>query len=223
LQIAAILFDLYETLVTERHAPSARASSLGKRLGLDDKAFRMAWKPQRLRVIRGEESFPSALLRIGLALGHSVDPDLAHVIADERRREKAALFRRFDPAALEVLWQLRARGLKLGVISNCFREDVHAWPQCQAAEYFDTAVFSFEVGRAKPDPEIYLEAMHRLGVEAANTAFIGDGGDDELPGAERLGLRTAQATWFRDELPGLPGRIPRLASWSEVLDFARSS
>jgi putative hydrolase of the HAD superfamily len=218
--IAGVLFDLYETLVTERHATPARASSLGERLGLDATAFRKAWKPQRGRIIRGQVSFVDALLEIGAALGRRLDAELVRTLSDERRVEKAALFQRFDPVGLGVLRQLRNRGCRLAVVSNCFAEDVEAWPRCPAAECFDTSVFSFDVGTAKPEPHIYLEAVHRLGVEVSSVVFIGDGGDDELLGAERAGLRAARATWFRGELAGLPRHIPRLSSWSGVLDLA---
>lgn len=218
--ITGILFDLYETLVTERHATPARASSLGERLGLDAVAFRKAWKPQRARIIRGHVSFVDALLEIGAALGRRLDAELVRALSDERRVEKAALFQRLDPVAIGVLRQLRNRGCRLAVVSNCFAEDVGAWPRCPAAECFDTCVFSFEVGTAKPEPHIYLEAKQRLGVDVSNAVFIGDGGDDELLGAERAGLRAAQAAWFRGELAGLPRHIPRLSSWSEVLELA---
>jgi putative hydrolase of the HAD superfamily len=218
--IAAVLFDLYETLVTERHAAPVRASSLGKRLGLDTAAFRRAWKPQRCRVIRGQVSFADALLEIGARLGNTLNVELVHGIVAERRFEKAALFQRVEPGAVEVFLQLRARGIRLGVISNCFEEDVAAWPQCPAAKCVDTSVFSYEVGAAKPEAHIYLEAIRRLGVDGSNVVFIGDGGDDELQGAERVGLRAAQAAWFRGEPADLPAHIPRLSSWSAVLDLA---
>lgn len=218
--IAGVLFDLYETLVTERHATPARASSLGERLGLDAVAFRKAWKRQRARIIRGQVSFVDALLEIGAALGRRLDPELVRTLSEERRVEKAALFQRFDPVAVGVLRQLRHRGCKLAVVSNCFAEDVEAWPRWPAVECFDASVFSFEVGIAKPEPHIYLEAKQRLGVAASDAVFIGDGGDDELLGAERAGLRAAQAAWFRGELAGLPRHIPRLSSWSEVLELA---
>jgi putative hydrolase of the HAD superfamily len=215
-----VLFDLFETLVTERHAPPARASSLGPRLGIDAGVFRGAWKAQRGRVTRGQLTFADALREIGEALGRRLDADLVLALSNERRVQKAAVFQRFDPVALGVLRQLRDRGCSLAVVSNGFAEDVEAWPRCRAAECFDTSVFSFEVGAAKPEPHIYLEAMQRLGVEAPNALFVGDGGDDELLGAERAGLRAAQATWFRGELAGLPRHIPRLSSWSQVLELA---
>ncbi len=218
--IAAVLFDLYETLVTERDARPARASALGERLGLDARVFRRAWRSQRVRVVRGEVSFAGALLEIGAVLGHTLDPARAYELSDERRLEKAALFHRIDQEALATLRRLRDCGCKLAVVSNCFAEDVEAWSGCPAAECFHASVFSFAVGAAKPEPRIYLEATQRLGVEGARAVFIGDGGDDELLGAERAGLRAAQATWFRGEIADLPPHIPRLSSWAAVLTLA---
>jgi putative hydrolase of the HAD superfamily len=218
----AVLFDLYETLVTEQGSAPARASSLGPRLGLDAKAFRAAWRCQRAQVVRGEISFANALLEIGTMLGQRVDPRLAQALSNERRLEKAALFGRIGTDALSTLRQLRQCGYKLAVVSNCFAEDVEAWPACAAAWCFDTTAFSCAVGSVKPEPRIYIEAMQLLGVDPVNAVFIGDGGDDELLGAERAGLRAAQATWFRGERPDLPPHIPRLSSWPAVLAFAKT-
>jgi HAD superfamily hydrolase (TIGR01509 family) len=217
--IAAVLFDLYETLVTERGTTPVRASSLGERLGLDGAAFRKMWKPQRSRVIRGQVSFADGLAQIGVQFGHAVDPVVVRGLCGERAREKSALFERITPDALAVLRQLHDSGIKLAVVSNCFAEDIQAWPRCAAAPWFDAVVCSFDVGAAKPEREIYLEAARRLGVDPAGAVFIGDGGDDELLGAERAGMRSAQAAWFQGEKPGLPESIPRLATWLAVLEL----
>ena len=63
---------------------------------------------------------------------------------------------------------LRSRGLRVGVVSNCIAEDVAAWPHSSLSARADCAVFSFEVGLAKPDREIYGEATRRLEVDAAH-------------------------------------------------------
>jgi putative hydrolase of the HAD superfamily len=215
--IAAVLFDLYETLVTERQTTPVRASSLGERLGLDGAAFRDAWKRQRSRVIHGDVSFPDALVEIGSGLGRTVDSATIRSVCEARRREKAMLFEQVDPDALAAIRELHGQGVKLAVVSNCFAEDVHGWAQCVASPWFDASVFSFDVGAAKPEPQIYLEATRRLRVEPAEALFVGDGGDDELAGAERAGLGAAQAAWFRGPLAGLPAHVPRLSSWQAVV------
>ena len=48
------------------------------------------------------------------------------------------------------------------------------------------------VGLSKPDPQIYELACERLDVEAADCLFVGDGANDELPGAERAGMTALQ-------------------------------
>jgi putative hydrolase of the HAD superfamily len=220
---SGVLFDLYETVVTERATNPTRAGSLGVRLGLDVTAFRKAWIPQRARVIRGQITFADALIEIAAMLGRTVDTSVVCRLSAERRLEKAAVFQTMESDAIKVLRQLHERGFKLAVVSNCFAEDIEGWYRCSASECFDASVFSFEVGAAKPEPEIYRVAMQRLGVECSQAVFIGDGGDDELLGAERAGLRAAQATWFRSELDGLPPHISQLSSWSSVLEFATTA
>ena len=216
--IKAILFDLYETLVTERGTTPVRASSLGDALGLDPTAFRPVWKRLRHRVVRGELSFARALTEVGLQLGIAVDPAVVQGICEGRVREKASLFQQINPELVAVIRRLHDQGIRLAVVSNCFAEDVAAWPSCAMAPWFDAAVFSFEVGAAKPEPAIYLEAAGRLDVEPTDALFIGDGGDDELLGAERAGLRSAQATWFQGGVVGglASTPVPRVSAWQDV-------
>jgi putative hydrolase of the HAD superfamily len=46
--------------------------------------------------------------------------------------------------------------------------------------------------RFETDPRIYEIACERLGVEAGDCLFVGDGANDELPGAERVGMAAVQ-------------------------------
>jgi FMN phosphatase YigB (HAD superfamily) len=82
------------------------------------------------------------------------------------------------------------------LISNAAAEEVSGWSACALAPWFDTVVFSYQVGLVKPDPAIYQLACAQLGVEAARCWFIGDGGSDELQGAALAGLTPGWATWF---------------------------
>jgi putative hydrolase of the HAD superfamily len=43
----------------------------------------------------------------------------------------------------------------------------------------DVAVFSCDVGLAKPDPAIYRVAADRLGADPTDCVFIGGGADDD--------------------------------------------
>lgn len=219
--IKAVLFDLFETLVTEQGTMPSRASSLGAVLGIDGAAFRTAWKRQRPRVLRGHLSFADALVEIGVRLGTAVDPAVVQSVCELRVREKRVCFQQIPLELIAVVRRLHEQGIKLAVVSNCFPEDVDAWSGCAVARYFDTTVFSFEAGVVKPEPRIYLEAVRRIGVEPTHTLFVGDGGDDELLGAERVGLRPVRAAWFDNAVAGelTSAAPPCVAAWRDILQL----
>jgi putative hydrolase of the HAD superfamily len=96
------------------------------------------------------------------------------------------------PDALDTLAELRRRGLQLGLISVCSQDVPHVWDETAFAGALDEVVFSCDVGISKPDPRIYEIACERLGVEPADCLFVGDGANEELPGAERVGMTAVQ-------------------------------
>jgi HAD superfamily hydrolase (TIGR01509 family) len=199
--INAVLFDLFETLITESPVQPTRASSLGDALGLQPEAFRVEWKAWRPRVVLGQVSFTDALTAISKTLTGRVDAAAVERIRMQRVREKAAAYARIDEEVMALISDLRRQGVGLAVISNCFSEDALAWPTCPLAREFQCTAFSFAEGVAKPDSKIYLRAISRLGVEPATAVFIGDGGDNELAGAALAGLRAFRAVWFVRDSP----------------------
>jgi len=199
--VRAVLFDLFETLITESRTPPTRASTAGSALGLESKAFRAEWKARRPRVLLGQLSFVDALTEISRTLTGSVDAAAVQRVSELRSREKAFAFANIDDEVTALITELRGRGLSLGVVSNCFAEDVRAWPTWPLSRQFQCSVFSCVAGVAKPDPQIYLTGTRQLGVEPAATIFVGDGGDNELAGAEQAGLRAFRAGWFLKRWP----------------------
>jgi putative hydrolase of the HAD superfamily len=143
--------------------------------------------------------------------GQQVEADERNVkeLYEERVSEKQAAFQGIDPEIFELLGRLKQEGLKLGLISNCTEEEVHAWPDSELASYFDEVIFSYKAGYAKPDPSVYRLACDRLGVTAEQCVFVGDGGSDELNGATGVGMRAYHAVWYlplsmRDKITGYP-------------------
>jgi putative hydrolase of the HAD superfamily len=53
-------------------------------------------------------------------------------------------------------------------------------------------VFSCSCGYRKPDPRLYLQACEALAVAPSDALYVGDGTNDELAGAERVGMRAVQ-------------------------------
>ena len=104
-----------------------------------------------------------------------------------------------------LLEALRSRGLRLGLVSNAFDP---GWllhrdlAQMGIAERIDYAVFSSEVGKRKPHPEIFERALEALEVAPDEALFVGDRLYEDVRGAAEVGMTTVQAVWFRaDEHP----------------------
>ena len=103
-------------------------------------------------------------------------------------------------SAHALLESLRAKGLKLGVVTNHWPEP--AWIVRQEIERFgvaervDTIVLAGEVGARKPDPAIFRRALQDLEVDPFDAMFVGDRLDHDIRGAGELGLVTVQALWF---------------------------
>jgi len=94
------------------------------------------------------------------------------------------------PSAVATVAELRRRGFRLGVITDCTTEDL--WAESSLAPLVDIAVFSCVERVKKPDPRIYEIACRRLAVEPAECLYVGDGASDELEGAAALGMRAVQ-------------------------------
>ena len=133
----------------------------------------------------------------GIVLG---DTDRAEILRLRTERMKKALLE-VDADVLDTLKILKDKQLKLCLISNADVIDTAYWGESALSHIFDTAVFSYEGGYLKPEPEIYLEALQRMQVKPEQCVFIGDGGSDELKGAKELGIITVLAGYFikRDE------------------------
>ena len=222
LMVKAVLFDLFETLITESRTRPPGVSSLAPALGCEREAFRRHWKALRPAVTIGRLSFRQALSDITTRLGSPADDLTLQHLCNERVRTKAEPFEQIEHQVLTMIDYLRNRGIRLGVISNCFAEDVAAWAHSSLASRFDCTVFSFEVGLAKPDPEIYREAARRLEADVSHTWFIGDGGHEELSGAEQAGVRPFRAIWFLSRWPHFraePGAIESVATVGDIVSL----
>jgi HAD superfamily hydrolase (TIGR01662 family) len=88
---------------------------------------------------------------------------------------------------LPVLAYLRERGLKIGLVSNTSR-DLDAFVRHHALDV-DAWVSSRVHGKVKPSPTIFKAVLEELGVEPQAAVMVGDSPDDDVAGAEAVGIR----------------------------------
>jgi HAD superfamily hydrolase (TIGR01509 family) len=124
---------------------------------------------------------------------------------------------RLDPDALQVLSWLGAHGIKRGVCSNAPFPPEMMRRQVEAngiSEMVDAVVFSSELGRRKPAPEVYRAALDAIGVDARHALFVGDRVREDYEGPRAAGMRAVIFTAHAEEAP--PEGVPTIASLSEI-------
>lgn len=78
------------------------------------------------------------------------------------------------PGALELLDALRAEGVPVALVTSSLKEIADAVLTFVGRERFDTIVTADDVTHTKPDPEPYLTAAQRLGVEPTRCVVLED-------------------------------------------------
>lgn len=200
---AAVCFDLYETLLTEFYPAWQPGQSAAQRLGLGEEVFDAVWQRRKQERMTRRLGYRDVLRAACRDAGLAVDEAVLAALYAERLPAKAAPFARVD----------------LGLISNCAVEEVAAWNASRLAPMFDDTVFSYAVGCAKPDTAIYRLACQQLGVAPERCLFVGDGGSDELAGAQQAGLTAYRATWYLERWPAWRQATPdraRSAAFPEL-------
>ena len=98
------------------------------------------------------------------------------------------------PGVMELLKTLKARSVKLAVISNKQEPAVKALAEQHFAGLLELAVGTSPRIRCKPDPSAVLAAMAELGVEKEETLYVGDM-DVDLNTARNAGIDCVGVAW----------------------------
>lgn len=188
----AIVFDLFGTLITadsDRAAHEALAKALSE---IHHEVF--SWREHielyDKLVVRGMSSLDAAweallelLRRTGLSPSISRD-ELSRMHTDFHGK-----YARLRPDALEALRRAREAVDKLGLLTDGDGEIVHAIVENTGVrKFFDVIVTFDDCGVRKPDPQLFLTCLRRLGVEPAYAVMIGDRCVD-VEGSIRVGMK----------------------------------
>jgi putative hydrolase of the HAD superfamily len=119
--------------------------------------------------------------------------------------------------ALPVLAELRRHGLRIGLVSNSSR-DLESFARHHRLDV-DAVASSGRFGKTKPHPSIFQHVLRSLEVAAADAAMVGDSVEDDVEGAQALGMR-AYLLDREDRYPDFPGRLTDLRELPAALGLA---
>jgi putative hydrolase of the HAD superfamily len=204
-----VIFDLWETLIDwDRDAAARMLREVDELVG---NGFAARWDSTNRRYV--------APIRTALAEAQVPEELIEDICTLRLGYHRRALVPR--PGVVDTLRRLRERGYLIGLITVCSEDIEVLWPETEFAGLFDAEVFSSRVGLSKPDPRIYLACCDALGVEPHEALFVGDGANDELEGARRVGMEAVlihrpgeRPLWGLDDWDG-----PRVTSIPGVLEL----
>lgn len=208
MSIQAVLFDLDNTLLNRNQAFQAYAADLIRTHAVCE-------------IEEQADGFTKWLIaadKQGYAPKKQLYEEMARTIPlkDQRATAETLLeywFSTFNRYAVimegaeSAMRQIKARGVKLGLITNGSSRSQHAKiDQAGFRSLFDTIIVSDDVSVKKPDPAIFHIALTRLGIAPEQAVYVGDHPANDIDGAVRAGLR---AIWLRGMTTGEPASIGR--------------
>jgi len=195
LMIKAVIFDVYETLITLFESPLYFSPQMAEDAGIPLEEFKALWGPTDDNRTIGKLSTEEALSDI-LKARNCFDENLLNSMMEKRISSRQASFDHLHPEIIPMLKNLKAKGIKIGLISNCFSEEAKIIRESILFPYFDVVCLSYEEGIKKPDLKIYQRCLDRLNLKAEDCLYVGDGGSHELEAAREIGMHPAQAVWY---------------------------
>jgi putative hydrolase of the HAD superfamily len=215
----AVVFDLWETLVDwDPEQSRSFRERVARRIGVTPERFDELWYEADAYLARESGPLAPGIEAVCLAAGCEAPVD--EVVGWRLELTRRTLVPREGVCA--TLATLRERGLRVGLISNCSEDVAMVWSETELAPHVDAAVFSATARCVKPQARIYGLACAELGVAPEDCLFVGDGANDELEGARRVGM-TPVLVHRPGEDPAWEGLRewagPRITSIPQVLEL----
>lgn len=226
-RIRAITFDFYNTLAFHRAGPG-RGRMLMSWLA-DEQLDSGPWEHQVLYDVferHGREYRPEStgvdrqrfLESFAITLFERLE---VKAPAARARRHAAELWELLGPRCLalfpeveSVLGTLQSSGLKLAIVSNWQCGLANFTAELGLGRFVENVIVSAEVGSAKPDHGIFLEACRSLDVPPEHVLHVGDTVTDDVEGALGAGMHAAlvrrDATGSGHDVPAGATVIPEL-------------
>ena len=222
--IKAVIFDMFETLVTLFEGRTYFGENIAADTGADPVQFRKEWNAIEKDRSTGKytirEGLEIVLRKLGIWSGEKVE-----LAAEKRLQALQDTFSAIPEDSVRLLTMLRERKIRTGLITNTFSDERDLIRACPLFPLFDAALISYEQGICKPDPELFRRMIRILQVRPEECLYVGDGGSNELYAAKEAGMHPVQCTWFHEKAfePHIPcpilNEFDHAAHPMEILDF----
>lgn len=222
--VKAVIFDMFETLVTLFTEHTYFGEDAASDAGVDPVLYRKVWHENEKDRTTGEMTIEEGIGETLRKLDVYSD-ELLNTIVSKRLAALQETFDQIPDESVQLLLELRRRGIKVGLITNTFSDERDLIRSSKLFPLFDATRISYEEGVLKPDPSMYQSIMIELGATPDECLYVGDGGSRELFAARDIGMKPLQASWFRNlafephiPCPVLP-EFPQVMRQLDVLDY----
>lgn len=203
--VKAVIFDMYETLITLFESKSYFGTEIAKDLSIEENNFLEMWNSMEEERTIGKVSLEQAL-EVIMRKNQCYDMGLLNRVIEKRISAQKECYNHLHSEIILVLSHLKEQNIKIGLISNCFSEEAIIIRQSKLFPFFDGVYLSYEQGIQKPDKEIFRRCMTELDVLPEECLYVGDGGSFELEASQELGMKALQATWYLKEEARQPAK-----------------
>ena len=201
----AVIFDMFETLITHFESPVYMGKQIAEHIGIPESKFREIWDATDDDRTLGKKTLEEVIEEV-LKVNNCYSEELFESVITRRIRSKEECFEHMHPEIIPLFQAIKEQNIKLGLITNCYSEEMEVIMKSILYDFFDSVCMSCEVGIKKPDVKIFQKCMKDLGVEPEECLYIGDGGSFELETAQSLGMRPLQAAWYLKDGANQPAK-----------------
>lgn len=191
--LKAVIFDMDGVLVDSNEAHFEAFKRLGRELGVD-------FTRELLLKTVGMHNVQIMPLWLGESLGAALTREKIDELGVRKEimyREVAASKIKAIPGSVELLRAVREHGLKTAVGSSGPRENVAlALKTLRIEDSFHALVTGSDISTGKPNPEVFLKAAAKLGIEPGHCLVIEDA-PSGVQAAINAGMRVVAITTSR--------------------------
>ena len=137
MQYKAVVFDLFETLITEWGHKKYTKNEMCEDLGINRAEFDIFWDEKALDQYEGKITYEDSIKYVCEKCGKSVDETTISYILDKRIKTKSVCFEYVQPGVYQLLKTLRDIGMKTAIVSNCSSEEVQVLKDSEIYKYFE--------------------------------------------------------------------------------------